>query len=120
MAALVASARIALAQGQRDSAIATLRVAVAKEDMLAYDEPADWFVPARHLLGAELLKAGKPADAEAVYGDDLRRHPDNGWALFGLMQALKAQGKLQQAAQAEQRFVQAWKDADVALSASAF
>jgi tetratricopeptide (TPR) repeat protein len=120
MAAFVASARIALAQGQRDSAIATLRIAVAKEDMLAYDEPADWFVPARHLLGAELLKEGKPADAEAVYGDDLRRHPDNGWALFGLMQALKEQGKSQQAAQAEQRFEQAWKDADVTLSASVF
>ena len=34
--------------------------------------------------GRSLLKAGQPAEAEAVYREDLRRWPDNGWSLFGL------------------------------------
>ena len=120
VASLVASARIATAQGKSDEAIAALRQAVTKEDTLAYDEPADWFVPVRHLLGAQLLKAGKASDAEAVYREDLQRHPDNGWALYGLAQALKAQKKADTAAEIDKKFVEAWKDADVKLNASAF
>ena len=120
VASLVASARIAIAQGKHDEAIATLREATGKEDALAYDEPADWFVPIRHLLGEELLKAGKAAEAEDVYRDDLQRHPDNGWALYGLAQALKAQQKVDAAATVEEQFKRAWKDADMALAASAF
>ncbi len=120
VASLVASARIAIAEGKHDAAIATLHEAATKEDALAYDEPADWFVPVRHLLGDELLKAGKAADAEAVYRDDLQRHPANGWALYGLAQALKAQQKADAAAAVEEQFKQAWKDADMTLTASAF
>jgi len=120
VAALVASARIAIAQGQHEAGIVMLREAVAKEDQLAYDEPADWFVPVRHLLGAELLAAGKAADAEAVYRDDLQRHPANGWALFGLAKSLRAQEKGAAAAAVEAQFAAAWKDADVTLTASAF
>lgn len=118
VAALVADARIALARGQREEAIARLREAVAKEDRLAYNEPADWFVPVRHLLGAQLLKAGKAAEAEAVYEEDLRRHPDNGWALHGLAAAQKAQHRTRDAAATERRLQAAWKDADVTLTAS--
>jgi tetratricopeptide (TPR) repeat protein len=119
VAAQVASARIAIAQGKTDVAVAALREAAGKEDALAYDEPADWFVPTRHLLGAELLKAGNAAEAEAVYRDDLQRHPNNGWALYGLTQALKAQKKADAAAMAEEQFKRAWKDADITLMASA-
>jgi len=118
VASQVAGARIALARGQRDEAIALLRDAAAKEDRLAYNEPADWFVPVRHLLGAELLKAGKAAEAEAVYREDLRQHPDNGWALHGLAAAQKAQRRTRDAAATGQRLKAAWKDADVALTAS--
>ncbi|MGN6520125.1 MAG: hypothetical protein ACTHK2_11950 [Dokdonella sp.] len=118
VASQVAGARIALARGQHDEAIALLRDAVAKEDRLAYNEPADWFVPVRHLLGAELLDAGKAAEAEAVYREDLRRHPDNGWALHGLASAQKAQHRMHEAAATEQRLKAAWKDADVTLVAS--
>ena len=120
VASTIASARIALAQGKHDEAISALRDAVAKEDLLAYDEPADWFVPARHLLGTELLKANNAADAEAVFREDLRRHPNNGWALFGLTQALKAQQRDSDAAGADQQFRTAWKDADSGLAAAVF
>jgi tetratricopeptide (TPR) repeat protein len=120
VATLVARARIARAERKTDEAIIAFEQAVAKEDQLAYDEPADWFVPVRHLLGAELLRAGRARQAEAVYREDLRRHPDNGWALYGLAQALKAQKRQSDAAKAQARFKQAWKDADVSLTASAF
>lgn len=116
----VAKARIALAENDRDAAIGYLTSAVAKEDRLSYDEPADWFVPVRHKLGAELLKAGKASEAEAVYREDLRRHPNNGWALYGLAKSLAAQGKTSEAEDADRRFKEAWKNADVVMVASAF
>jgi tetratricopeptide (TPR) repeat protein len=120
VAILVAKARIASAANDNADAIALLTEAVAKEDRLAYDEPSDWFFPARHLLGFALLRDGRAQDAEAVYVEDLRRHPENGWALFGLAQALAAQHKDAEAKAARQRFDQVWKDADVTLTASAF
>jgi tetratricopeptide (TPR) repeat protein len=120
VAVLVAKARIAQARGQDGAAIALLTEAAAKEDGLAYDEPSDWFFPVRHLLGAALLHDDKAQDAEAVYREDLRRHPENGWALYGLAQALSAQHKDADAVAVRQRFDKAWKDADVTLTASAF
>jgi tetratricopeptide (TPR) repeat protein len=115
----VLKARIAGAEQRNDDAVGLLQDAVAREDKLAYSEPDDWFYPVRHLLGAELLKVHKAAEAEAVYREDLVRHPENGWSLFGLAQALRAQNKTAAAGEAEQRFKTAWKRADVTLTASA-
>jgi tetratricopeptide (TPR) repeat protein len=120
VAVLVAKARLAAAEARNDEAIALLTEANTKEDALAYDEPSDWFFPTRHLLGAALLRAGRAQDAEAVYHEDLRRHPENGWALYGLTQSLIAQHKDADAGKWRQQFDAAWKDADIALTASAF
>jgi len=116
----VAKARIADAEGRIDDAITQLEDAVVREDKLAYDEPPDWFIPTRQLLGAELLKAGKPTAAEAVYREDLKQHPENGWSLYGLAAALKQQQKTEEAATVEQRFNAAWTKADVTIVSSAF
>ncbi|HYG47281.1 MAG TPA: hypothetical protein VD846_04990 [Allosphingosinicella sp.] len=116
--ALKARARIALAEGRSGAARIALREAVAKEDRLAYNEPSDEFFPVRHLLGAALLDAKRPAEAEAVYREDLKRNPSNGWALHGLAKALEAQGKKADAVKA--RLTEAWKHADTELTASAF
>ena len=112
--------RIAQAEQRRDDQIAALRRAVSAEDRLAYDEPWNWFTSTRQVLGAALLDAGKAAEAEAVYRADLRRNPDNGWSLFGLAAALKAQGKIEAAAAATAAYKKAWSRADVTLTASAF
>lgn len=120
VATLIVKARIASAEHKTKETISLLCEAVAKEDQLAYDEPSDWFFPVRHMLGAELLKAGKAKEAEAVYRADLKRNPNNGWALYGFAQALKAQKKSAQAAKVEKQFRKAWKNADVTLVASAF
>ena len=116
----IVAARIAATGGRTDEAIADLQRAVAAEDRLAYDEPADWYFPARHLLGAELLIAGRAAQAERVYREDLRHNPANGWALHGLTQALRAEGRTKAAAASAREFAAAWKNADVRLPASAF
>lgn len=119
LAAQVVEARAAEAERAPD-AIARWEKAVALADTLAYSEPADWFTPVRHHLGAALLDAGRARDAEAVYRADLERNPDNGWALFGLWQALAAQQQRGAAEAAERRFRGAWKRADVELRRSAF
>jgi tetratricopeptide (TPR) repeat protein len=116
----ILAARIASSSARGAGAITLLEQAVSAEDLLAYNEPADWFFPARHLLGAQLLSAGRAAQAEAVYREDLRRNPANGWALYGLAAALRAQGKAQEAARARGEFERAWRHADVQLQASAF
>lgn len=98
-----------------DAAIAALRTAVTIEDTLLYDEPPAWNWPARMQLGAVLLEAGRPAEAEQAYRDELRRNPGNGWSLHGLARALKAQGKAREAQEAADQFTQAWAYADVDL-----
>lgn len=116
----VLAGEIAAARRQYDVAIAHLEKAVRLEDALVYTEPSEWHYPPRHVLGAILLEAGRAAEAETVYWEDLRRNRDNGWALFGLMQALRAQKKLDDAALIEARFKKAWARADVTLTASRF
>ena len=86
------------------------------EDALVYTEPSEFHYPPRHALGAILLEANAPAEAETVYWEDLSRNRENGWALFGLMQALKAQKQNDDAALVEARFKKAWARADVTLT----
>jgi tetratricopeptide (TPR) repeat protein len=106
--------------GKTDQALAELRQAVAAEDKLRYAEPPDWLIPTRHALGATLLDAGMPAEAEKVYRADLEKLPENGWALFGLAKSLSLQGKRAEAAEVQKRFQKVWQDADVNISSSCF
>lgn len=116
----VLSGEMAAARHDYDKAIAHLDKAVRYHDALVYTEPDDWHYPTRHSLGAVLLEAKRPLEAEAVYWDDLRRNPKNGWALFGLAQALRAQGKTDEAKLIDADFRNAWANADVTLTSSRF
>jgi tetratricopeptide (TPR) repeat protein len=116
----VLTGEIAAAKKDYDEAIPHLERAVRLEDALVYTEPSEFHYPPRHALGAVLLEANRPAEAETVYWEDLRRNRENGWALFGLLQALKAQNKNDDAALVEARFKKAWSRADVELKASRF
>jgi tetratricopeptide (TPR) repeat protein len=95
---------IALRRGNNDEAIQLLQTAAGMQDSLHYDEPPAWQQTARQSLGAALLTAGRAADAEAVYREDLARYPETGWSLYGLTQALRAEGKTKEAAETEKRF----------------
>jgi tetratricopeptide (TPR) repeat protein len=111
---------IAFRQGKLDDAVTHFREAARLEDTFNYIEPPQWYYPVRASLGAVLLKAGKPAEAETVYREDLRRFPDNGWSLFGLEASLRAQGKNGEAEGVRGRRLKAWSSADITITASAF
>lgn len=114
----VLAGEISAKQGQFDEAIRHLRRATAREDALLYSEPPDWPNPVRHNLGAVLVEAGKAAEAEKVFRQDLDRHRENGWALIGLAQALEKQGRTKEAADARARFKKAWARADLTIQTS--
>jgi tetratricopeptide (TPR) repeat protein len=104
---------ILLRSGNAAGAVPLLIAAVEAEDELNYDEPPPWPQPSRLSLGQALLQQGKSREAAEVFREDLKRYPDNGWALFGLAQALETP-------EAKKQFEQAWSRADVQLAASRF
>jgi tetratricopeptide (TPR) repeat protein len=106
------AATLAAAGGHDERAIARLRVAVSLQDNLLYDEPPPWYFSEREALGRLLLKTGNPQEAEAVFREDLKRYPENGWALAGLEKSLSAQEKTAEAEEVRQRFERAWARAD--------
>ena len=117
---LKTEARVASEQARDADAIKLLTEAIEIEDRLAYNEPSDMLFPTRHLLGSELIAASRPTDAEAVYREDLKRNPKNGWALFGLIQALALQKRDAEASVVRREFERAWIRADVQLASTAF
>jgi tetratricopeptide (TPR) repeat protein len=109
---------ILLREGARERGLSELRAAVKLEDSLKYDEPPDWLIPMRHSFGASLINAGRYAEAEKVYREDIARLPEDGWALFGLSQSLRGQGKKREAAPIDARFKQVWQKADLQITSS--
>ena len=129
IASEMASGEIEYRRGRFDTAFVHLREAVRLEDNLPYDEPWGWMQPARHALGALLLEQGETAEAEAVYRADLgfdpsviraRRHPENVWALHGLHEALRRQGKRNEAEMIAPRLELALARADVRIESSCY
>lgn len=118
LASAMVEGEILIREGKTEEGLSKLREAVTLEDALHYDEPPAWMIPARHSLGANLLKAGKAAEAEQVYRDDLKHLPDNGWSLFGLAQTLSALGKTEEAANYQAKFEQVWAKADLRIKSS--
>jgi tetratricopeptide (TPR) repeat protein len=118
IASRLVEGELAARQGHVDAAVRALMEAVAIEDGLPYSEPPIWHHPVRQVIGAVLLEAERPAEAEAVYREDLKRFRENGWSLFGLMESLKAQGRQAEAAEAQRRYERAWARADIALTSS--
>ncbi len=111
-------AEVMRATGDLKGAIDRLEVALDAESELSYTEPPDWFYPVRHALGDAQLAAGDAAGAETTYREDLAIFPENGWALYGLAGALRAQGKTEEAASVDERFERAWAHADMPLTST--
>jgi hypothetical protein len=85
--------------------------------------------PVRHAFGALLLEQGHVAEAEAVYREDLglagslpraQIHPDNLWALRGLLECLERRGETAETILIRQRASFAAARADVPVSVSCF
>lgn len=116
----VLTGELAARRGQTSDMKQQFTTAIQLEDKLPYMEPPYWHHPARQLYGAALLQAGKAAEAESVYREDLKRNPANGWSLYGLLASLRAQGESEEARAVEKRFREAWRLADITLTASRF
>lgn len=111
----VLSAKIATAEKDPFKAQTALREAVRLQDTLKYGEPPDWFQPVRETLGGALLSDGKAEEAEKIFRADLQKNPRNGRSLFGLSEALRAQGKNTDAGMVDAQFKDAWRKADTKL-----
>ena len=111
---------IARTSGRLDTAIGRFKAAAGLEQGLPYTEPPYWHQPTSHLLGAALIDAGRPAEAEEVYRESLKTYRRDGWALSGLALALSREGKAEEAAETRQAFAEAWGLADVGLVGSRF
>jgi tetratricopeptide (TPR) repeat protein len=118
IAALVLEAQLLANDGKSEQAVALLSQAVDIEGNFMYQEPPDWFFSVRHTLGHVLVKAGRFAEAEKVYREDLQKYPENGWSLMGLYNSLKGQDKVTEAADVMKRFQAAWKHADIQINGS--
>jgi tetratricopeptide (TPR) repeat protein len=107
---------MAAKEGRTVEAVKQLRKAAAREDALNYEEPPVWYLPIRQRLGAVLLAASRPKEAERAFREDLVQRPENGWSLHGLTQSLRAQKRDREAAKVEERFHKAWATADIQLA----
>lgn len=120
IARAVLEGEMAAQQQNYKAAVMHLKRAVELEDALNYTEPEDWYLPPRQVLGAVLLENDKAFQAEQVYREDLKEHPQSGWSLYGLAKALQAQGKTEDAEAVQEAFNKIWADAGVALTSSRF
>ncbi len=116
----ILEAEILRYEGRGEEAVAVLEAAVEIEDGLRYDEPEPLNFSARHWLGNTLLELERPDEAEAVFEIALDDHPHNGWSLFGLEAALRAQGRDVVADEIHLRFQEAWVRSDTWLPAPIF
>lgn len=107
-------------KGEYESAFRHLREAVQLDDGLNYDEPWGWMQPARHALGALLIEQGRVEEAEQVYRNDLKRHPNNVWALQGLGECLDKQGKSEEATAVRAKYDLACERTDVKVNRSCY
>jgi tetratricopeptide (TPR) repeat protein len=104
----VVEGRIAQAEGDLERAIGEFETAVQIQDTLPYMEPNFWYYPVRQSLAATLLMAGQAEEAERVFMQTLVDTPNNGWALWGLEQARRAQGDEDGAIETAKHFERVW------------
>ena len=114
----LALGEIAISNNDYQSAIQYFANAVSVQDTLPYTEPPFWYYPTRLSLGKAYLLSDQADEAEVVFEENLKRYPRNGWALYGLIQALETQNK--DSSMVQEQFDIIWQNADVELTSSRF
>jgi tetratricopeptide (TPR) repeat protein len=104
----VALGKQAAFRGRHNQAIEHFRSALTVENRIPYMEPPWWYYPVNQSLGAALYRAGKYDEARQAFTAALAKYPNNGWALYGLSLAERAQGRPAQAAAARAALGRAW------------
>ena len=115
VAGAVLDAELATARGETEEALALWKVAAERQAALQYDEPPPWYEPVAQRQGFALLRAGRSAEAEAVFRAALAAKPRDGRLLFGLAESLRAQGREGDASLVERQLAAAWDSSAVAL-----
>lgn len=100
--------RIAENKGDFKTACAEFEQAVALQDKLPYFEPPHWYYPVRQSLGAAFFFSGDLGRAEKAFRTSLVERPNNGWALYGLLNIHKKRGDKSAAKEIERRLAQTW------------
>lgn len=108
------------ANGEVDQAIEVLRAGGVVEDGLRYDEPEPLPFSVYQWLGDALHEAGRYQEAEEAFRHELVKHPHNGWSLYGLERALRAQGRDAEADVVHVEFQDAWARSDTYLRSPIF
>ncbi len=111
---------IALKEENNEVAIAAFQKAVTVEDNMVYSEPRDWLLNPKHYLGNALIRAKRNDEAKEVFLKDMKNNNENGWALFGMWQALSGDNKKTEATKIMARFNAAFKGADIKLQAAVY
>ena len=111
---------IALKENKKDEAITAFTKAVVTEENMVYTEPRDWMLNPKHFLGNAYLQNKDGVNAEKVFRKDLLNNNENGWALYGLFNALVLQKKTSEAAKVLSRYKTAFAKADVKILSSVF
>src|SRR6201999_4448701 len=113
--------------GNHDVAYEHLRESVRRDDNLEYIEPWAWMHPPRHALAALLMEQGHCEEAEQVYRDDLgmsgkiqrcAQHPDNVWALHGLVECMKRRGETTELVDYQRKLTTALAKTDMVINSS--
>jgi tetratricopeptide (TPR) repeat protein len=104
----VVLARIAQHKDDHDAAIDELEQAAALEDGMPYMEPPFWYYPVRQSLGAALLQAGRTEEAAEAFQASLEAAPNNGWAIYGLIEAQRKLGDEAGAKASEAALAKTW------------
>lgn len=107
-------AQIAETQGNYDEALRWLQRARSNQQSGTSGELIPW-IPADEALGMLGLRRKDYDDAASNFDATLQAYPNDPRALYGLSQALMAEGKTAEAAAARSRFQEMWKGADTSI-----
>lgn len=116
--AKILEGEIAWSEGRKQRALQLFKDGVKLEDGLPYSEPEPMPFSIRHWLGALQLEMELFPQAEKTYREEVADHPHNGWSLYGLREALKAQGKSYDEVEAD--FIQSWARSDTRIASSRY
>ena len=111
---------IALREKNFEVAISAFEKAVRTEENMVYNEPRDWLLNPKHYLGNAYLKKGEWDNARRTFQSDLKNNDENGWALFGLYQALMGASKKSDAQKTLDRYNKAFTSSDTKLYGPVF
>lgn len=118
VAAKILEGEIAWSEGRKQQALQIFIAGVKLEDYLPYSEPEPMPFSIRHWLGALQMEMKQYTAAEKTYQEEMKDHPNNGWSLYGLRKALKAQEKTYDEVEAD--FLQSWARSDTRITSSRF